>query len=168
MRWNGPRRVYASAPLARGEILRLRRAGSASRGPLNADVRQQAAYVTADIYFGDNVRIRRSPETERLGIAETIGNVYGETTPSVTNVEVIGQLHSDYALNVYFESLKLSYWFAPEMLEFVNHAPGTEVHVHGSPFKSVRQRDGKWKDVPLEPASGSWLSRLMNRLGLSK
>jgi len=120
--------------------------------------------MTADICYGDNVRIRRTPETERLGIAESIGNVYGETTPSETNVEVIGPLRSDYALNVYFDSLKKSYWFGPEMLEFVDHAPGTEVHVHGSPFKSVHQRDGSWKDVPIEPVRGSWFSRLIRRL----
>ena len=124
--------------------------------------------MTTDICYGDNVRIRRTPETERLGIAESIGNVYGETTPSETHVEVIGQLKSDYALNVYFDSLKKSYWLAPEMLEFVGHAPGTEVHVHGSPFKSVRQRDGSWKDVPIEPVSGSWFSRLIGRLKPSR
>jgi len=106
--------------------------------------------VTTDICYGDNVRIRRTPETERLGIAETIGNVYGETTPSESKVEVVGEVRSDYALNVYFDSLEKSYWFAPDMLEFVNHASGTEVHVHGSAFKSVRQRDGSWKDVPVE------------------
>jgi hypothetical protein len=124
--------------------------------------------MTADICYGDNVRIRRTPETERLGIAESIGNVYGETTPSETNVEVIGPLRSDYALNVYFDSLKKSYWLAPEMLEFVEHAPGTEVHVHGSPFKSVRQRDGSWKDVPIEPVADTWFSRLIGRLKPSR
>ncbi len=108
--------------------------------------------MTTDICYGDNVRIRRTPETERLGIAETIGNVYGEATPSEIRIEVIGELRSDYALHVFFISLEKSYWFAPEMLEFVDHASGTEVHVHGSPFKSVRQRDGTWKDVPIEPA----------------
>ena len=115
--------------------------------------------MTSDICYGDNVRIRRTPETERLGIAEAIGNVYGETTPSETGVEVIGELLSDYAHQVYFESLKKSYWFAPEMLEFVNHAPGTEVHVHGTAFKSVRQRDGTWKDVPVDPTAQSPGSR---------
>ena len=115
--------------------------------------------MTGDICYGDNVRIRRTPETERLGIAEEIGNVYGETTPSETEVEVIGELLSDYAHQVYFESLKKSYWFAPEMLEFVDHAPGTEVHVHGSAFKSVRQRDGTWKDVPIDTTARSPGSR---------
>ena len=120
--------------------------------------------MTADICYGDNVRIRRTPETELLGIAESIGNVYGESTPSETHVEVIGPLKSDYALHVYFDSLKKSYWFAPEMLEFVDHAPGTEIHVHGSPFKSVHQRDGSWKDVPIGPVGGSWFSRFIRRL----
>ena len=116
------------------------------------------------VSYGDNVRIARTAETERLGIADMIGNVYGETTPSDTNVEVIGELKSDYALNVYFDVLDVSYWFAPHMLEFVDHAPGTEIHVHGSPFKSVHQPDGSWKDVPLNPEGKSWLGRLFDRL----
>ena len=115
--------------------------------------------MTSDICYGDNVRIRRTPETERLGIADTIGNVYGETTPSETRVEVIGLLRSDYALQVYFDALQKSYWFAPGMLEFVNHAPGTEVHVHGTAYKSVRQRDGSWKDVPTGPTLATNRSR---------
>lgn len=121
-----------------------------------------------EISYGDNVRIRRTADTERLGVAELIGNVYGETTPSESKVEVVGQLQSDYALNVYFEALDVSYWFAPQMLEFVNHAPGTEIHVEGSPFKSVRQRDGSWKDVPVAPVPGSWFSRLLGRLRQSR
>ena len=124
--------------------------------------------MDSEISFGDNVRILRTSETERLGIAEMVGNVYGETTPSVTEVEVVGNLTSDYALNVYFDSLDRSFWFAPHLLEFVNHAPGTEVHVHGSPFKSVRQRDGSWKDIPVNADESSWVRRVLNKLRRSK
>src|SRR5262245_13702541 len=120
------------------------------------------------ISFGDNVRIRRTPATERLGLAETIGNVYDETTPSESGVEVIGDVTSDHAFSVYFESLDRSFWFAPQLLEFVDHAPGTEVFVHGSAFKSVHQRDGSWKKVPVGPARVSWFRRALARLGLSK
>ena len=120
--------------------------------------------MSAHVSYGDNVRILRTAETERLGIAELIGNVYGETTPSDSKVEVIGKLDTDYAVNVYFDTLDVGYWFAPQMLEFVGHAPGTEIHVHGSPFKSVRQPDGTWKDIPVGPARDSWLERLLNRL----
>ncbi len=117
--------------------------------------------VTVNISFGDNVRILRTPETERIGIAEMIGNVYGETTPSESKVIVIGALSSDYAMNVYFDSLDSSYWLAPHLLEFVNHASGTEVFVHGSSTKSVRQRDGTWKDIPVNvpDASGQFRER---------
>ena len=120
--------------------------------------------MSAHVSYGDNVRILRTAETERLGIADLIGNVYGETTPSDTKVEVIGKLESDYAVNVYFDTLDVSYWIAPQMLEFVGHAPGTEIHVQGSPFKSVRQPDGTWKDIPVGPARDSWLRRLLSRL----
>jgi hypothetical protein len=107
--------------------------------------------VSAHVSYGDNVRILRTAETERLGIADMIGNVYGETTPSETKVKVIGKLETDYAVNVYFDTLDVSYWFAQQILEFVGHAPGTEIHVHGTPFKSVRQPDGTWKDIPVKP-----------------
>ncbi len=120
--------------------------------------------MASNISFGDNVRILRTPETELLGLAETIGNVYGETTPSSTRVKVIGELATDYALNVYFDAIDKFYWFAPHMLEFVNHAPGTEVYVHGTSFKSVHQRDGSWKKVPLESGGKSWIARLFERL----
>lgn len=124
--------------------------------------------MSANISYGDNVRVIRTAETERLGIADMIGNVYGETTPSETRVDVVGKLDSDYAVNVYFESLDVSYWFGPQMLEFVNHAPGTEIHVHGSGFKSVRQPDGTWRDIPVVAVRDSWFRRLLRRLKQSK
>ncbi|MFN0303060.1 MAG: hypothetical protein ACKVQU_22200 [Burkholderiales bacterium] len=117
--------------------------------------------MSASISYGDNVRVLRTAETEQLGIADLIGNVYGETTPSETGVKVIGRPEVDYALNVYFETLDSSYWLAPNLLQFVNHAPGTEIHVHGSPFKSVHQPDGTWKDIPVDPVRQSWLDRLL-------
>ena len=121
----------------------------------------------ANVSYGDNVRILRTAETERLGIADMIGNVYGETTPSESRVEVIGKPDVDYALNVYFDSLDLGYWLAPQLLEFVNHAPGTEVHVHGSPFKSVRQPDGTWKDIPVNPVRQSWPGMFRTACGIA-
>ena len=52
------------------------------------------------ISFGDNVRIATTPLTVSLGLAGLTGAVYGETTPSVTGVEVIGEIANDYAINV--------------------------------------------------------------------
>jgi len=67
----------------------------------------------------------------------------------VTLVDVIGEYHADYAVNVYFDELGKDYWFAPELLEFIDHAPGTEILVSGSNKKLVRTRDGRWREEPL-------------------
>ena len=96
------------------------------------------------ISFGDNVRVRPSPEAEARGVAGLSGQVYGETTPSVTGVSVIGQVLRDYALNVHFEGRAETLWFAPELLEFINHAPGTEIRLDGVPKKWVRSASGEW------------------------
>jgi hypothetical protein len=65
------------------------------------------------ISFGDNVRVRAAPLTQELGLAGMAGQVYGETTPSVTNVEVIGEIQEDYAINVFFDDRNEGFWFAP-------------------------------------------------------
>jgi hypothetical protein len=99
---------------------------------------------TTNITFGDNVRLRSTPETEALGVAGQVGQVYGETTPSVTGVTVVGQLVGDYALNVHFEGRTDTLWFAPELLEFVDHAAGAEIRLDGVPKKWTRSASGEW------------------------
>ena len=116
------------------------------------------------VSFGDNVRVVSTPETEAAGLAGRSGQVYGETTPSSTGVEVIGDLASDFAINVYFEDLSQGFWLAPQLLEFIDHAPGTEMHLDGSPVKSVRQPDGSWVEVPAQPRRSGWLVRFLRRL----
>ena len=95
--------------------------------------------------FGDNVRIRHSAETEAAGIAGKVGQIYGHTTPSVTGVVVIGQQRLDYAINVYIEERDEAYWFAEELLEFVDHGAGTTMEVGDSVY--VRRADGEWEQV---------------------
>ena len=107
--------------------------------------------------FGDNVRILATSETEAKGIAGLVGQVFGETTPSVTGVEVIGELASDYAVNVFFEEAHESFWFAPALLEFMDHAPGTEITVGGVPKKWVRNESGQWCEESLDQSTKrSW------------
>jgi hypothetical protein len=104
------------------------------------------------ISFGDNVRIRSSPLTQEFGLAGLVGNVHGETTPSVTGVEVIGKVREDYAVHVFFEERDEGYWFAPELLEFVDNAPGTEIRLDGVPKKWVRSETGEWIESETEGA----------------
>jgi hypothetical protein len=94
------------------------------------------------ISFGDNVQVVSTLLTIRLGLAGLTGTVYGETTPSITGVEVIGSGAADYALNVRLDGRDESLWFAPEVLEFVDHTPGTEVVIGNK--RLVRTALGKW------------------------
>ena len=93
--------------------------------------------------FGDNVRVIAAPMTDKKGLSGLIGQVYGETTPSVTNVEVIGQLETDCAVNVFFQERNESYWFAAGLIEFVDHAPGTKIAIDDRTW--VRADNGEWK-----------------------
>ena len=110
----------------------------------------------SNISFGDNVRVRSTPVTEQLGIAGRIGQVCGETTPSVVEVEVIGTPTADYAINVSFESDQKSYWFASQLLELIDHAPGMEIGLKGSPNKWVRSASGEWVELPTKPWWKFW------------
>src|SRR5438128_899357 len=94
------------------------------------------------ISFGDNVRVASTPLTVSLGLAGLTGQVYGETTPSITGVEVIGGAAADYAINVQLDGRDKSLWFAPELLEFVDHAPGTEIVIGNK--RLVRTASGEW------------------------
>ena len=107
-----------------------------------------------NISFGDNVKVLSSPETDKKGLSGKTGQVYGETTPSVTSVEVIGEVLNDYAINVSFEDIGLQYWFAPELLEFIDHGEGTEIVIGN--HKAVRRADGSWEESVIKPIKKWW------------
>ena len=107
------------------------------------------------ISFGDNVRVASTPLTDSLGLAGLTGAVYGETTPSVTGVEVVGQTGEDYAINVQLDGRDESIWFAAELLEFIDHAPGTEIVIGNK--RAVRAASGEWiEDQPQPKSSKPW------------
>lgn len=99
------------------------------------------------ISFGDNVRVRSEPEMVKLGLAGLRGSVYGMTTPSKTGIEVIGSPQADYAVNVHLDDLGKTFWMAPELLEFIDHAPSLEVTIAGK--KMVRAANGEWREQSL-------------------
>lgn len=67
--------------------------------------------------FGENVQVRTTAETEEAELAGLKGQVYGVTTPSVTDVGVIGSPVGDLVFNVHFEDRCQGFWFSPELLE---------------------------------------------------
>jgi hypothetical protein len=94
--------------------------------------------------FGNKVRIRSSPETVAKGLVGKIGKVYGETTPSMMEFEVVGTPNKDYAINVYFEELKESIWFAEELLEKLDDGVGTVISLDGIDLKWTKGDNGEW------------------------
>lgn len=85
--------------------------------------------------------------TRELGIAGLEEQVFGETRPSLSRVDVVGELSSDYAINVHFPERNESFRAPPEWLEFVSHGVGAEITFEGVPGRFVRQSDGEWKRV---------------------
>jgi hypothetical protein len=71
----------------------------------------------------------------------------GWTTPSVSGVpDVIGGTASDSAFNVHFDDNGVEdAWFAPELAEFVDLAPGTTISVGDRQI--VRGSGGEWTEA---------------------
>jgi hypothetical protein len=87
-------------------------------------------------------------------VSGKIGQVYGETTPSVTSVDVIGRVTDDFAINVSIEGVEEQYWFAPDLLEFVDHGAGTEIVIGN--HRAVRRADGSWDESRIKPEKKWW------------
>ena len=66
----------------------------------------------------DKVRIVSTPETQASGHAGKLGAFVGYATPSVDNVQVIGQVPDDFAYHIVFED-NTDAWFASGTLEFL-------------------------------------------------
>jgi hypothetical protein len=98
-----------------------------------------------NISFGDNVRIRITPATQAAGVAGRTGNVTGFTTPSVMGIKVIGEVKEDFAFSVTFENPHAQLWFAPELIELVNRAPGQDIQLGQKRW--VRRADGGWDEL---------------------
>lgn len=95
--------------------------------------------------LGDIVRIRSTDVTESLGVAGQTGMVYGYTTPSVTKVDAVGNPAEDYAISVGIEGRNQQFWFAVDLLEFVNHGTGTTMTIGGCLF--IRDERGEWREA---------------------
>ena len=105
------------------------------------------------ITFGDTVRVRTTSVTKNADLAGRIGTVFGDTTPSVTKIQVVGKVESDHAINVYFEEDGKGVWLAPYLLEFLDHGAGAEMKIEGADVKWIRDSNGNWIEVPIEGKS---------------
>jgi hypothetical protein len=94
--------------------------------------------------FGNKVKIKSTPETFKKGVANKVGEVFGQTTPSNMEVEVIGTPKEDFAVNVYFEDTNESFWFDKELLEHMDNGEGSVITVDGIDKKWIKTANGNW------------------------
>lgn len=94
------------------------------------------------------MRIKRTDETQSLGLAEREGRVFGFTTPSITGISVIGTVKDDYALNVFFDELNKSFWFAEALIDPVDNGAGTVMSIDGVDKEWIRLPNGDWEERP--------------------
>jgi len=107
--------------------------------------------------FGNKVKIKSTAETTEKGLAGRIGEVFGQTTPSLMDFEVIGKTKKDFAINVHFEELKESFWFDEELLEFLDNGKGAEITLDGIDKKWIKEKDGTWSEENIKPIKkGKW------------
>jgi hypothetical protein len=86
------------------------------------------------IAFGQNVKVRDTPVTRTRSLAGLSGRAFGYTIPSITRVDVVGELSSDIAIHIHLQGGD-DFWFAPELLEFIDAGVGTTPKVGaGSPW----------------------------------
>jgi hypothetical protein len=108
--------------------------------------------------FGDRVRIAESPETEARGFAGRTGHVYGQSVPSASGAgPVIGDRGEDFALSVFFEETQEEEWFAPHLVQLVDHGGPQTVTIEGGP-SFVRDADGTWREVGGPTEFGDFLN----------
>jgi hypothetical protein len=119
-------------------------------------VREPAHWKNLPAGFGDRVRIRQAAETQTAGIAGRMGVVHGVTTVSVTGVDVIGTPAEDTALNVKLDDSEEAVWLAPELIEFVDHDPGSTITILGVPKTLTRASSGEWVETPRTLAPREW------------
>ena len=101
--------------------------------------------------FGNKVRIKRTPETEEKGLANKEGEIYGHTTPSMMDFEIIRTLKEDFAINVHFDDLDQSFWFTEDLIEQLDNGQGTEITLDGIDKKWTKDKNDEWVEEDTSP-----------------
>jgi hypothetical protein len=101
--------------------------------------------------FGSKVKIKDSPVTREKGLVGKLGDVYGQTTPSMVDFEIIGTPKDDIAINVYFDNLKTSFWFDADLLEIIDDGQGSVITLDGVDKKWTKGQNGQWIEEDTAP-----------------
>jgi hypothetical protein len=58
--------------------------------------------------------------------------------------------------NVHLEERNEAYWFAPHLIELIDHAPGTEIRLEAVDKRWTRTEDGAWHEESLVGGKKPW------------
>lgn len=89
-------------------------------------------------------------------------SVYGQTTPSMMDFEIIGTLTEDVAINVHFDDFNKSFWFAEGLIEHIDNGQGTVITLDGIDKKWIKGENGDWIEQDTSPIKIE-LNQLKNR-----
>lgn len=128
--------------------------------------------------IGDRVRIRSTPETELLGVANRVGIVFGQSIPSASGVgPVVGDKGFDYALNVDLGDDNEGLWYSEDLVDFADYPAGTELQAGDERY--IRTAAGEWAllasaqvhtseshsvEGPAERSPADFLGRMLDRI----
>jgi hypothetical protein len=101
--------------------------------------------------FGNKVRIKATLATREKGLAGKIGEVRGQTTPSMKDFEIVGTPKEDFAVHVYFDDLEMGYWFDSDLLETIDDGAGTVITLDGVNKKWTKANSGEWIEKDTTP-----------------
>jgi hypothetical protein len=100
---------------------------------------------------------------DAAGIGGQVGVVHGLTKPSLSQVEVLGRLQSDQAVNVFFESIQKGFWVPVELVEFVEQASETVFMLKGVPTQWTQDASGVVVETRRRLPRGEWLAWFRNQ-----
>ena len=115
------------------------------------------------IEFGDKVKFVDNETTRKAGVAAKEGTCLGFTTPSVINIEFIGETEIDYAISIELSDTKEIVWTTQDLVEFISHGEGQVIEIGNK--TATRRADGSWKEEIIDPTKEktSWLKRIFGR-----
>ena len=115
------------------------------------------------IEFGDKVKFVDNETTRKAGVATKEGTCLGFTTPSLTDIEFIGETEVDYAISIELKDSSEIIWTTQDLVEFIDHNEGHVIEMGN--MRATRRADGSWKEERIAPSQEKlgWLKRIFKK-----
>ena len=115
------------------------------------------------IEFGDKVKFVDNETTQKAEVANKEGTCLGFTTPSMTNIEFIGETEIDYAISIELTDNSEIIWTTQDLVEFISHGEGQVMEIGN--IRATRRADGTWKEEIIDPSKEkiSWFKKIFKK-----